>query len=191
MTAGKGVVHSEIGAPTTRRIANCRHAIVGRFTRVVKGMQASLQRLEEFDEIPEAVEQDGKLRIKVISGKAYGVESLKDLAYTPVQYYYYTMKPGATFKQEMPKDFNFFLYVREGNTLVVNGDTKVEKHHNCFFNMDGDGITGENPASSTEDVEFVLVGGKTLNQEVFQYGPFVATSEHRIAAGLLRLQICS
>ncbi|CUM50956.1 unnamed protein product [Debaryomyces tyrocola] len=179
MTAGKGVVHSEMPVPQPDGSPTVGMQLWVDLPESLKECKPRYRDLKSY-EIPEVVEQDGKLRIKVISGKSHGVESLKDLAYTPIHYYYYTMKPGATFKQDMPKDFNFFLYVREGNTLVVNGDTKIEKNRNCFFNMDGDGITGENPASSTEDVEFVLVGGKTLDQEVVQYGPFVATSQDRI-----------
>ena len=130
-------------------------------------------------EIPEVVEQDGKLRVKVISGKSNRVESLKDLAYTPVHYCYYNIKPGSTFKQEMSKDFNL-LCVRKGNSLVVNCNTKIAEYNNCFVNVDSEGISGENPTSPNENVEFVLVGGKTLNQEVVQYGPFVATSQNII-----------
>lgn len=179
MTAGKGVVHSEMPVPQKDGSPIKGMQLWVDLPESLKECEPRYRDLKSY-EIPEAIEQDGKLRIKVISGKSYGVESLKDLAYTPVHYYYVTMKPGASFKQDMPKDFNFFLYVREGDALVVNGDTKLQQYDNCFFNMDGDGITVENPSTNSKDAEFVLVGGKTLDQEVVQYGPFVATNQNRI-----------
>ncbi|EAZ63815.1 RNA pol II transcription cofactor [Scheffersomyces stipitis CBS 6054] len=182
MTAGKGVVHSEMPVPNEDGSPTVGLQLWVDLPESLKDAKPRYRDLRSW-EIPEVVEQDGKLRIKVISGKSYGVESVKDLAYTPVHYYYYRMKAGATFKQELPKDFNFFLYVLSGNDLVLNGDTKVKEFNNVFLNSDGDFITGENVSKSTnedEEVEFVLIGGQQLDQKVVQYGPFVSTTKEGI-----------
>ncbi|CAK7896193.1 hypothetical protein CAAN1_04S08240 [[Candida] anglica] len=179
MTAGKGVVHSEMPVAI-----NGENNISGMqlWVDLPKKLRKTEPRYRDLRsyEIPEVVEQDGKVKVKVISGNSYGVESAHDLAYTPVQYYYVTLKPDGTFSQKVPEDYNFFLYVLEGDDLVVN-ETAVPAHSNLFFKRDGDEIRATNTAQAGgKDIEFVLIGGQVLDQDSVHYGPFVADSEKDI-----------
>lgn len=180
MTAGKGVVHSEMPIPNADGSPVAGLQLWVDLPDQIKDSPPRYRDLKAW-EIPEAVQQDGKLTVKVISGTSYGVQSLKDLAYTPVHYFHYIMKPGATFKQELETGFNYFLYIFKGNNLVLNGDTTTKQYQSVFLNDDGDHITGEVPdTKDAENVEFVLIGGQVLDQEVVQYGPFVASSREKI-----------
>lgn len=179
MTAGRGVVHSEMPIPNADGSPVAGLQLWVDLPEQLKDTPPRYRDLRAW-EIPEAVEQDGKLRVKVISGTSYGVESLKDLAYTPVHYYHYIMKPGATFTQQLDPDFNYFLYILKGKKLVLNGDTTTKQFQSVFFNDDGTNVSGEVPETDSSDVEFVLIGGQQLDQEVVQYGPFVATSREKI-----------
>ncbi|CCH44909.1 Pirin-like protein [Wickerhamomyces ciferrii] len=176
MTAGKGIVHSEIpigcddGTPATgmqlwvdlpKKLKNCDP----RYRDLRK------------DEIP-IVKPNDKVTVKVISGKSYGKESLKELAYTPVHYYDYEVAPGGEFTQEFPKDFNVFLYVLKGG-LEINGE-KIEQYNAVFFNTDGDSVQGKVPQDAKESTQFVVVGGQKLEQPIVQHGPFVETSREKI-----------
>ncbi|CAK7897779.1 hypothetical protein CAAN3_03S07426 [[Candida] anglica] len=187
MTAGKGVVHSEM-------------PVLLDGAKSVEGMQLWVDLPEELrktkpryrdlrsDKIPEVVEQDGKVKVKVISGESYGVSSLANLAYTPVQYYYVTLKPGGRYQQKVPENFNFFLYVLSGDQLISNGKA-VPKHHTLFFNQDGDEIEATNKAKDGgKSIEFVLVGGEVLDQNTIQYGPFVADTEENINRAIMDFQ---
>ena len=99
------------------------------------------------------------------------------------------MKPGASFKQKLPKNSNFFLYIIRGNNLVINNEYKAKVYDTCLFNRDGDEISCKNVSSGNQNedegtTEFVLIGGKTLDQKVNRYGTFVATSQSRVKQGL-------
>lgn len=184
MTAGKGIVHSEM--PVN---------LDGDQETMVEGMQLWVDLPEHLRncepryrdlrawEIPEARTEDGKVTVRVISGSSYGVESAKDLAYTPIHYYYVTIKPNGTYTQNVPIDFNYFLYVLKGSNTVVNGKTAVPQYHNLFFNTDGEEIEVTN--EGTDDVELVVVGGQVLDQKTVQYGPFVAGTQEGIQKHLL------
>lgn len=179
MTAGKGVVHSEM--PVN---------LDGDQTTMVEGMQLWVDLPEALRdtqpryrdlrsyEIPEVVQQDGKVKVKVISGELYGVELAHDLAYTPVQYYYVTLQPGGEYVQKVPKDYNFFAYVLKGEKTVVNKDTVVPQFHNVFFNQDGESVEISN--AGKDEIELVLIGGEILNQKTVQHGPFVADCQENI-----------
>ena len=190
MTAGKGVVHSEMPVPNADGSPTVGMQLWVDLPKALKNSKPRYRDLREW-EIPIAKADDGKVTVKVISGKSYGVESIKDLAYTPINYYYFKVRAGGEFKQELQKGFNYFLYVLKGNKLVLNEDTKVDEFQNVFFNEDGDYITGKNTATTDTDdneLEFILVGGKKLDQEVVQYGPFVLNCKEDVQKAILDYQ---
>lgn len=188
MTAGRGTVHSEMPVIHPDGSPNVGLQLWVDLPEELKEVEPRYRDLKTW-EIPTVEQQDGKLKVRVISGKSYGVELLKELAYTPVQYYHYVMKPGSHFSQEIPKDFNFFLYVLRGKNLVLQKNRKVSQYENVFFNPDGTCIVGDYPETEKDELEFVLIGGKILDQKVVQHGPFVATSRERIQQAFLDYQM--
>lgn len=187
MTAGKGTVHSEMPVIHEDGSPNIGLQLWVDLPEKLKEVEPRYRDLRSW-EVPEVVQQDGKLKVKVISGKSYGVELDKDLAYTPVNYYHYILKPGAHFNQEVPKGFNFFLYVLQGKNLILQKDHKASQYDNVFFNPDGDTIIGEYPESEKGELEFVLIGGEILDQKIVQHGPFVACTRDRIQKAFLEYQ---
>ncbi|GMM37425.1 hypothetical protein DASC09_047500 [Saccharomycopsis crataegensis] len=178
MTAGKGVVHSEI---PVKLKDDPTQACIGMqlWVDLPENLKNTPPRYRDLKkkEIPIAKPND-KVEVKVISGSSYGIGSLRDLAYTPVCYYHYTVKPGGEFKQEVPADFNSFIYLMEGG-LTIN-DKEYDQYNAIFFNRDGDYIEGKNPANATKDASFVLIGGEALDQKIVQHGPFVETSVEKM-----------
>ncbi|EGV60345.1 RNA pol II transcription cofactor [Yamadazyma tenuis] len=179
MTAGKGVVHSEMPVRLPDGVTPAGIQLWVDLPHELKEVSPRYRDLRAY-EIPEAVEQDGKLTVKVISGNSYGVESLKDLAYTPIHYYHYIMKPGSIFEQPVPENFNVFLYVTQGNGLRLSDGNTLKQNSAAFFKMDGSSIKGANPLDSDNNIEFMLVGGEVLDQHTVHYGPFVAKDQERI-----------
>lgn len=179
MTAGKGTVHSEMPVIHKDGSKNVGLQLWVDLPAKLKEVEPRYRDLREW-EVPEYTEQDGKLKVRVISGESYGVKLDAELAYTPVKYYHYIMKPGSHFKQLVPSDYNFFLYVLEGDNLVLQNKTAVSQYDNVFFNANGDTIEGVYPATESKDLEFVLIGGQILDQKIVQHGPFVANSAERI-----------
>lgn len=178
MTAGKGVVHSEIPVKMSTN------------DRPAQGMQLWVALPEKLincepryrdlrsEEIP-VVKPYGNddLIVKIISGESYGVKSVQELAYTPVDYYQFnSQKKGTKFKQFVSKSMNAFIYVKEGSINI--GDKTYPKNSIIFFNPDADLIEGS--IASNEPTEFFLIAGQILDQEIVQYGPFIDTSEENI-----------
>lgn len=178
MTAGRGVVHAEM---PVKQLDGKNTVGMQLWVDLPENLKACEPRYRDLKakEIPIAKPND-KVEVKVISGESYGVTSVQDLAYTPVSYYHYTVQPGGNFIQPFPEDFNCFLYMMQGS-ISVNG-TRVPQYNNVFFKRDGDVVEGAN--DSNETAEFVLVGGKMLDQKIVQYGPFVETSTEKISKAL-------
>ncbi|EPS40357.1 hypothetical protein H072_5787 [Dactylellina haptotyla CBS 200.50] len=178
MTAGRGIVHAEIPAPHVpggpdniglqlwvdlpARLKNCEPRY-----RDLRGSEVPI------------VHPSDKVEIKVISGQSYGIDSVKDLAYTPVWLLHFKIQPGGEVSQPLPKNWNSFIYTMSGN-ITVNGSKRVEKFNNVVLGQDGNGVNIAVDPSETEDADFVILAGEPADQPVVQYGPFVQLTERDI-----------
>ena len=146
------------------------------------------------EEIPTARSEDGKVEVKVISGKSLGVDSLQDLAYTPVWLLDITVRPGGKITQELPTGWNAFAYTLEGVTTFSNGSKDgqtITPYHNVVFEQSGDFITAEVEEDADTPGRFIVIAGTPLDQPVVQYGPFVQTSREGIMKAMTDFQTAS
>lgn len=181
MTAGRGIVHAEMPGQ-------------GHGDQKIEGMQLWVDLPEELKmcepryrdlrstEIPELKLDDDKVSVKVISGKSHGVDSVKDLAYTPVWILDITIQPGGRIEQELPSNWNAFAYTLEGTTIFgsSNSARPVGQFHNVVFNTEGGHVIASVAEDADEPARFFLVAGQPLDQRVVQYGPFVLTSNEGV-----------
>jgi hypothetical protein len=142
-------------------------------------------------EIPLATSPDGKVSVKVISGRSYDVDSVQDLAYTPVHLYDVTIKPGGSYTQAIPANWTVFAYTLSGVT-TFSPSTKSEKavppYHNVVFETSGDNIVAQTEEGADSESRFILVAGQPHDQPIVQYGPFVTTSKEAVMQAMMDYQ---
>lgn len=174
MTAGKAVCHSEMPVKMDNGEPLTGLQLWVDLPTELKNCEPRYRDLRNED-IPIAKVSDG-FTVDVISGKSYGVESLKELAYTPVDLYIFrAKKAGAKFTQEIPSNYNVFIYVMNGSISI--SDRVFPQYSSIFFKTDGNAISG---VTSSNDVEFAIIGGKILEQETVQHGPFVEETTEKL-----------
>lgn len=192
MTAGRGIVHAEMPRQNEDGSANVGMQLWVDLPKELKYVEPRYRDLRA-KEIPEATADKGKVHVKVISGKAYDTESLKELAYTPVWLLDFTVKPGGTVKQSLPNGWNAFAYVLDGSTIFSSGGVSrpVEKYHNVVFEQEGDSIEVSVEEGAEKDARFIVVAGMPLDQPIVQYGPFVVTSRDEVMQAMMDYQTSS
>ena len=155
MTAGRGIMHAEMPNQGFSDIA---------------GMQLWVdlpQRLKQCEpryrdlkasEIPTIKVDNDNVTIKIISGKSHDVDSVQELAYTPVWIFDITIKPGGKVTQDLPLGWNAFAYTLEGemNFGVGENKTTVRKYHNVVFDREGDSVTVEVDKDAKEAAQFCM-----------------------------------
>lgn len=176
MSAGKGIVHSEIPVKTNDGKACTGMQLWVDLPAELKDSDPLYRDLKR-EEVP-IVQPDDDVTVKVIAGEAYGVKSAQDLAKVAVDYYDYEVVPGGEFTQKFPVGYNVFLYLLEGS-LVVD-EALVEQNNVVFFKQDGDFVSGKVPSDQNGNTRLVVIGGQPLDQPVIQHGLFVATSKEKI-----------
>lgn len=181
MTAGKGIVHAEMPRIDKDLDGNIK---------LVEGLQIWVDlpanqkhckpRYKNLkkDEIPQAI-PNSKVKINVISGESYEVQSAnKKLSTSPLVYYDCFVEPGGSLRQLIPEGFNAFLYILTGDIKIHN--RKFTEHQCILFHIEGEGIVVNVPEAFKRQARFVIVASPILKQKIVQRGPFVETTEERI-----------
>ncbi|TKA71036.1 hypothetical protein B0A55_06326 [Friedmanniomyces simplex] len=189
MTAGRGIVHAEMPHDDGEGTSNIGMQLWVDLPRDLKGCEPRYRDLRA-SEIPVATADEGKVTVKVISGRSYGVDSVQELAYTPVWLLDATIQPGGKFTQALPAGWNAFAYTLEGTTTFDTGATtqQVPKYHNAVFEQKGDQVLAQVPADAEEAARFILVAGMPLDQPVVQYGPFVLNDASQVRQAIMDYQ---
>lgn len=200
MTAGRGIIHAEMPHENPDGSPNVGLQLWVDLPAKLKLCEPRYRDLGA-SEIPTATADNGKVKVKVISGQSHGVDSVRDLAYTPVWLLDVTIQPGGKITQALPKGWNAFAYTFTGTTTFggvekaggestasgsssssasPSAETTVTQYHNVVFEQEGDFVHASNSPEAKEDSRFLLVAGQPLDQKVVQYGPFVLNSEEGI-----------
>jgi quercetin 2,3-dioxygenase len=191
MTAGRGVMHSEMPGQDSPHIIGLQLWVD--LPEHLKNVEPRYRDLRA-EEIPLAKSEDGKVEVKVISGTAFGVESIKELAYTPVHYYDVTIHPGGKLEQTIPAGWTAFAYTMQG-AVTFNAGTKDEQtvtpHHNIIFKTEGDVVSASVEEGAHDDAQIILVAGQPHDQPIVQYGPFVTTSKEAVMQAMIDFQTAS
>ena len=180
MTAGAGVIHSEMPSAEFQKSGGTLHGfqLWVNLPRQDKMMRPRYQEISSAN-IPIATSDDGLVTVRVIAGQALGTEAVIETV-TPIMYLHYKVQPGGRLAQSLPDGFNVFAYVVEGEGLFGREPERAGDGQMIMFASDGDEVVIENPSGSDEVLEFLLIGGLPLNEPVARYGPFVMNTTQEI-----------
>ncbi|KAF7044971.1 hypothetical protein CFC21_054128 [Triticum aestivum] len=171
MTAGRGIVHSEM--PASDGVQKGLQLWINLASKD-KMIKPRYQELESKD-ISQA-EKDG-VKVRIIAGEAFGVRS-PVYTRTPTMYMDFTMQPGSQLHQPIPKGWNAFVYIIKGEGVFGREAAASASAHHCLVLGTGDGLSVWNRSGAR--LRFMLAAGQPLNELVVQQGPFVMNSRAQI-----------
>ncbi|HEX2122068.1 MAG TPA: pirin family protein, partial [Thermoanaerobaculia bacterium] len=182
MTAGSGVIHSELPSEEIRRSGGRLHGfqLWVNLPRRDKMMKPRYQELRAAD-IPTATSDDGKVTVTVIAGESLGTRATIDTR-TPIVYLHVRLAAGARFTQPVPQTYNAFAFVIGGEAAF--GDRLARENDAVLFERDGDEVT----LASERGAELLLIAGVPLGEPVVRYGPFVMNTPGEIRQAMLDYQ---
>jgi quercetin 2,3-dioxygenase len=174
MTAGRGVIHSEIPEQV--------EGVMEGF-QLWLNLPASRKMTDpwyrDFNSaaIPEYVTANN-VTVRVIAGTSGGVAGVVSRDDTEPLFLDVHLPAGATFETTLPATHNAFLYVYRGEVMV--GDTMVESRRMGILSNTGDGVA----LTARTDARLILIAGRPLNEPIVQYGPFVMNTQEEIHQAL-------
>jgi hypothetical protein len=136
--------------------------------------------------IPVAKSPDGLAKVKVMAGEAFGARAVIETR-TPILYLHFTLEPGARVVQPVPREFNVFAYVFEGEVKLGRDERSAAEGELALFAGDGDAVSMAAPASGPR-ANLLLIGGLPLREPVVRYGPFVMNTPREIEQAITDFQ---
>jgi redox-sensitive bicupin YhaK (pirin superfamily) len=178
MTAGSGVVHSEMPAADFTARGGRMHGFQ-LWVNLPRRDKMMTPRYQEVPagRIPVGRSSDGSATVRVLAGEALGVSAVIDTR-TPIVYLDVELRPGATFTQPLPEDFNAFVYVVSGAGLFGAQRTAARPHDLVLFGNDG--VEAHLEADGNAPMRALLIAGRPLGEPVARAGPFVMNSRAEI-----------
>lgn len=176
MTAGRGVVHSEMPEQAEGRMEGLQLWLN---LPAADKMREPWYHDFRADEIPAAT-ADG-VRVRVIAGRALDTDGAVLRAATEALLVDLQLEPGARFAHALPASHNAFVQVVAG-TVVIDGASVAAGRMAILANPpEADGVV---LAAGAGVSRVLLAAGRPLNEPIVQYGPFVMNSQQQIAQAL-------
>jgi quercetin 2,3-dioxygenase len=174
MTAGRGVIHSELPEQSEGRMEGFQLWLN---LPAKDKMGAPGYRDIQSAEVPEwRADVDAKgVTARVIAGATHGVQGAVQREGTQPLYLDLHLEAGASFEQPLPEGHNAFVYVYRG--AVGIGEHEVPVQRMAILRNSGDGVR---ITAGAAGARAILVAGRPLKEPIVQYGPFVMNTQQEI-----------
>ncbi|MBL8327162.1 MAG: pirin family protein [Rubrivivax sp.] len=172
MTAGRGVIHSEMPEQEEGRMEGFQLWLN---LPAREKMREPWYRDIRPEDIPEW--RGGGVTARVIAGRTQGVAGAMQREDTEPLYLDLHLEPGAQFAQPLPAAHNAFVYVYRGEVQI--GQNAVPQQRMAIL-ANAPGSDGVALSAGCEGARAILVAGRPLNEPIAQYGPFVMNTQQEI-----------
>ena len=176
MTAGRGIIHSEMPEQQEGRMAGFQLWVN---LAAKDKMTAPAYRDVPPANVPALTLANGAT-VRVIAGTALGVAGAVSRPTTEPLVLDITLPAGETFDAALPVGHNAFVYVFGGGVVDVGAEavTRVESERMAILANDAaaDGVR----LTAVQPARVLLVAGAPLNEPIAQYGPFVMNTTAQI-----------
>ena len=187
MTAGRGLVHSEMPEQQEGRMRGFQL-----WLNLPAREKMTQPKYQEFgpERIPTATPAPG-VTAKVIAGRVAGVAGPIAQPATDPTYLDLAIEPGATFRAPLGEKYAAFLYVFEGSVEVGAGeDARTVRTHELAVLDEGSEVEVKGVAAGADGrvARAILVAGRPLKEPVAKYGPFVMNTREELEQAFIDFQ---
>jgi len=178
MTAGAGVVHSEMPSAAFQATGGRMHGFQ-LWVNLPRAEKLSRPRYQGLGgaTLPTARTADGLAEVKVIAGEALGARAAT-ATHTPILYVHATLRPGGRLALPVESGWNAFAYVFEGRARVGREARAVPA--GTMVILEDDGAEVLLSADGDAVAQVLVLAGRPIGEPVARYGPFVMTTEREL-----------
>ena len=177
MTAGSGVIHSELPTDDMLALGGRMHGF-----QLWVNLPADRKMIPpryqgyEADELTQVKLANGGL-IKIVAGEVHGVTGPVETT-SPMTYAHAVMQPNDSINWSPDATHTALVHVFAG-AVSVNGE-KFASGQMVVFERSAGEIKIEVDIKSNETVQLLIIGGAPLNEPIVRYGPFVMNTRQQI-----------
>ena len=184
MTAGRGIIHSEMPEQQEGRMAGFQLWVN---LAAKDKMSAPAYRDVAPADVP-VVRLEAGVQVRVIAGATLGVVGAVQRPTTEPLVLDIVLPAGQSFDAALPAEHNAFAYVYGGGVVTIGegSSARVDSERMAILTNDAaaDGVR----LKAETDARVLLVAGAPLNEPIAQYGPFVMNSTAEIQQAMADFQ---
>ncbi|HTI29645.1 MAG TPA: pirin family protein [Methylomirabilota bacterium] len=182
MTAGSGIVHSEMPPEYLVRSGGLFHG-VQLWVNLPARLKWSPPRYQDIvpGDVTLVTNTDGSALVRIIAGELDG-HAGPGVTYIPIAYAHATLHPEARLAIPWRADFNALVYVLAGSGRVGAEDAPIGEGQLAILGA-GDHLSlraDRTPAGASPTLEVLLLGGLPISEPIAHYGPFVMNTREEI-----------
>jgi quercetin 2,3-dioxygenase len=180
MTAGAGLVHSEMPTEKMMRDGGLLHGVQlwVNLPRADKRAEPRYQDLSG-DKLALLRNREDTAIVRLIAGDLSGIKGPGN-THTPIVLAHATLQPGAHLALEWPREFNALVYALSGTGHVGDAQGRALRSGQIAALGTGDVVLIDADSDAGEPLEVLLLGGQPLREPVVSYGPFVMNTKSEI-----------
>ena len=171
MTAGKGIIHSELPTKKMMDEGGLMHGFQIWVNLPAKDKMMNPRYQDITSDDSPTIEKDG-VWARVIAGECLGIESSIDTV-IPITYVHVRMESGSSLDKNLDEELNGMIYVFKGEVSI---EGKSVKDGSLALLSAGSEVKIE----AKEQSEFLILAGPELNEPIARYGPFVMNTREEI-----------
>jgi len=181
MTAGSGIVHSEMPSEDLRTQGGTLEAIQLWINLPARDKQMPPRYGDiAAADIPTATSADGLATVRVIAGEALGGRAALPLR-TAITYLHWTLEPGASITQPLPAGTEAMAYVLHGEARFGRDAATARRDQLIRFTGEHGPVSFRVPTDGAR-TEVILLAGPPTGEPVARSGPFVMNTMTEIRA---------
>lgn len=181
MTAGRGIIHSEMPRQTEGRMRGFQL-----WVNLPAAHKMDPPRYQDLDadRFPTATAPHG-VTVKVIAGHSHGASGAVTAIQTEPLYVDLTLPADAGLDHPIPEGHTAFLYTFEGSLAITSDDEEqtVSKHQLAVLS-NRSGEDGVRIRAGAEGGRCLLVAARPIGEPVSHWGPFVMNTREEIEQAL-------
>lgn len=182
MTAGRGLVHSEMPEQESGRMRGFQL-----WVNLPARDKMTAPKYQEFapDRIPQVTPLAG-VSVKIIAGEVDGTAGPIIQPATDPVYLDITLDAGAAWEYVLPDGHNVFAYVFEGELQIGSGeDARAVAAQQMAVLGGGNAL---HLAAGGSGARLILVAGRPLREPVMRHGPFVMNTRQELMQAFVDFQ---
>jgi redox-sensitive bicupin YhaK (pirin superfamily) len=178
MTAGDGIVHSEMPSERVQTEGGVGHGLQ-LWVNLPSSLRRTTPRYQSLtaDNIP-SVSGEG-WSAEVVAGDMFGVTGPAE-THTPIGYARVTVQPGTTLLVPVRSGHTGLVYAFAGNGTVGEPAHPLPQNNLAVLERNGGDIVLAVPADADQALDCIVLTGQPINQPMVRYGPFVMNTKDEL-----------
>lgn len=176
MTSGSGIIHNEMPKSDKKDRLIWGFQLWANLPASHKMMEPRYRDIKK-NQIPEIQLKNDKIKIKIISGAINGVKGPVQDIITEPEYLDISISPNSEYIHPVKSEHNIFAYTIEGEGYFDDKKEELVKKEKLIIYRDGGAVK---ITTNDQNLRFLLVSGKPLNEPVAWRGPIVMNTQEEL-----------